>query len=79
MTGPLGKNQIYILAAMGSPGTAMVVGNKVTRSLQRRGLMAPLTPGEDVMLRITPAGLRVLADLYEACNFDGKWFGGAGK
>jgi hypothetical protein len=59
----LGKNQLQRLKILGCPGTAQIVGCKITASLERRGLVRS-DKGDFVC--ITPAGLRVLADEMEA-------------
>lgn len=64
----LGKNQLERLAALGSPSTAQIVGCKITRSLQKRGL---LRANNDAFFCITPAGLRVLADEMESGRVEG--------
>jgi hypothetical protein len=61
----LGSKQLQLLMALGSPGFALVVPDKRSRSLQKRGLLVPRFPGSDGFLRITPAGLRVLAEAME--------------
>lgn len=62
---PLGKRQLEALMRLASPGVAIVVPDKVDRSLERRGYLKPLTGRSDGFLRITPAGLRALADAFE--------------
>ena len=59
----LGKRQLSLLKALGSPGLALVVGDRVSSSLVRRGLCKQTDTGGIVC--ITPAGLRVLADALE--------------
>lgn len=57
---------------LGSPSTLLVVGGDlVSRSLVKRGLVAPRLPEKpDAWLQITPAGMRALADAYEAGQLD---------
>lgn len=68
----LGKQQLGLLAALGSPNRFLIVGDRrEAQSLLRRGLLmahAPATPEVpwDTYLQITPAGLRALADAFEA-------------
>ena len=53
---------------MGSPFHALVVADKVSRSLAKRGLLEPVGDPEAKdagFFTITPAGLRVLADAME--------------
>ena len=53
---------------MGSPFHALVVADKVSRSLAKRGLLEPVGDPEAKdagFFTITPAGLRVLADALE--------------
>lgn len=64
----LGKNQLQRLLGLASPGMLLVVGDdRVSKSLVARGLIAP-RDGTDrlAFLGITPNGMRVLADAYEA-------------
>jgi hypothetical protein len=68
---PLGKRQLERLMGLASPSSLMVVGDVVSRSLVERGLLKPYfqdRPG--AWHRITPAGLRSLADAYEAGKLD---------
>lgn len=61
MTRPLGKQQLRLLMLLGRPGTVMVTpADSVARSLGRRGLLSEA--GD----RITPSGLRALADAMES-------------
>jgi hypothetical protein len=44
----------------------LVVGDSLSKSLVKRGLLAPKKPGNpDAWHQITPAGLRALADAFE--------------
>lgn len=65
---PLGKNQLQRLLGLASPGCLLIVGgDAVSRSLVKRGLLAPNFPNDrDAWLGITPNGMRVLADAFEA-------------
>jgi hypothetical protein len=64
---PLGKNQLERLCGLASPSSLMIVGDGVTLSLAKRGLLAPKKLDDpNAWLQITPAGLRVLADAFEA-------------
>lgn len=65
---PLGKNQLERLLGLASPSSLLVVGgDRVIRSLERRGLVAPAVKDRpDAWLQITPAGMRALADALEA-------------
>lgn len=65
---PLGKNQLERLLGLASPSCLLIVADdRVARSLMERGLTAPFFPDNaDAWHRITPAGMRLLADAYEA-------------
>lgn len=68
---PLGKHQLERLMALASPSRLMVVGDKVSASLVKRGLLSEYLPGRpDAWHRITPAGMRALADAFEAGHLD---------
>lgn len=56
---------------MASPSCLMVVGDKVSKSLVRKGLLKPHFPDRpDAWHRITPFGLHVLAMALEAGDLD---------
>lgn len=61
---PLGKNQRDLLAKLGGVTMSLVVADKLSDSLVRRGLLSAEPDGS--FARITPLGLRVLADELEA-------------
>lgn len=61
---PLGQHQRDLLARLGGVTMALVVGDKVSDSLVKRGLAVAEPDGSFV--RIAPAGLRMLADEIEA-------------
>lgn len=61
---PLGKHQRDLLAALAGVTMALVVGDKLSDSLVRRGLLAAEPDGS--CAHITPAGLRAIADEIEA-------------
>ena len=64
----LGKHQLCLLASMASPFSVLVVGDRVSRSLVKRGLMASHFAEKakaEGFHGITPAGLRELADAME--------------
>lgn len=64
---PLGKNQLERLLGLASPSMMLVVGDKLSKSLVSRGLLAPKFPDKpDAWHRITPQGMRALADAFEA-------------
>lgn len=68
---PLGKHQLEQLMGLASPSCLMVVGSAVSKSLVKRGLLAPYFPDTpEAWHRITPAGMRVLADAFEAGQLD---------
>jgi len=60
----IGKRQLELLIGLGSPCMMLIVGDRVSESLTRRGLLRG--KGKNDCLVITPAGLRVLADEMEA-------------
>lgn len=74
----LGKHQLCLLATMASPFIALILKDRVAASLAKLGLLAPdfasgkgvgsgpSATGQDSFFGITPAGLRALADAYEA-------------
>jgi len=67
----LGKLQIERLMGLASPSCLMVVGDKVSASLVKRGLLKPYFPDKpDAWHRITPAGMRVLANAFESGQLD---------
>jgi hypothetical protein len=71
MTRPLGKLQLEFLMGLASPSCLMVVGNAVSKSLVKRGLLRPHFPDKpDAWHRITPNGLRAIADAFEAGQLD---------
>lgn len=61
----LGKRQLKLLAGMGSPFSWLIVGDRLSDSLAKRGLLKPRSDGSYSFFRITPAGLRTLADALE--------------
>lgn len=58
----LGKNQLEMLTVLGCPGRFLVVPDKLSDSMVKRGLLHSV----DGFVCITPAGLRALADAVEA-------------
>lgn len=67
MTRPLGKLQLQMLLGLASPSMILIVGDKVSASLVQRGLLKPnFDEDPEAFHRITPAGMRALADAYEA-------------
>ena len=58
----IGSNQLNRLILLGSPTRAFLVPDEVSRSLIKRGLVSD----ESGLIRITPAGLRALADEMDA-------------
>lgn len=65
---PLGNNQLRLLFALANPGMILVVADdRPSQSLLKRGLTKPLDRKRpDRAHRITPAGLRALADALES-------------
>lgn len=71
MSRPLGKLQLERLMGLASPGFLMVVGDPVSKSLVKRGLLKPHFPDKpDAWHRVTPDGLRALADALEVGHLD---------
>lgn len=67
MTRPLGKLQLERLLALASPSMLLVVGDEISAALIKRGFIKPrFRRSPEAFHRITPAGMRVLADAYEA-------------
>jgi DNA-binding PadR family transcriptional regulator len=69
----LGKNQLCLLATVASPFNLVIVSDPVVRGLSEKGLIAPHTlkqNGDGSFYGITPAGLRELADQFEAGNLE---------
>ena len=66
----LGKHQIRLLVQLGTPALMLVVPDRLSRSLEKRGLVASRSKRTDGFIGITPAGLRALADLYDAGKLD---------
>jgi hypothetical protein len=71
----LGRHQLCLLATMGSPFSLLVIRDKVSQSIESRGLLAPSR--KDGLFGITPQGLRTLADALERGElepfFDGRF------
>lgn len=69
---PLGKNQLERLLGLASPGSLLIVaGDRVSQSLVQRGCLKPMKPDDQkAWLQITPAGMRALADAFEAGLLD---------
>jgi hypothetical protein len=68
---PLGKLQLERLMGLASPSCLMVVGDAVSKTLVKRGLLKPHFPdNQDAWHRITPAGLRALAEAFDAGHLD---------
>lgn len=65
----LGKEQRRLLSVLSNIHCAMVVGDKLSASLVSRGLLAAEADGR--FARITPAGLRRLADEIDADRIRG--------
>lgn len=69
---PLGKNQLERLLGLATPYSLLVVGDgPVIASLVKRGLLKPKKVADPMaFLQITPAGMRALADAFEAGQLD---------
>lgn len=65
---PLGNNQLRQLFALACPGMILIVADdRLSQSLLKRGFTKPIdVKRPDRAHRITPAGLRALADALEA-------------
>ncbi len=71
MTRPIGKRQLELLLSLASPSLMLVVGDGLSASLVQRGLLQPRYRDKpDAFHGITPAGLRALADNFEAGRLD---------
>lgn len=64
----LGKHQLQRLMGLASPSCLLIVaGDRLSKSLVKRGLTKPhFADDPDAWHRITPTGLRALADALEA-------------
>lgn len=70
MTRALGKNQVSLLVSL-SPGRTLVIGDKTSSALIKRGLARSWHKDGEDLVTITPAGLRALADEMEAGRIGG--------
>ena len=70
MTRALGKHQIALLVVL-RPERAMVIGDRTSAALIKRGLLRSWANNGKDMVTITPAGLRALADEMEAGRIGG--------
>jgi hypothetical protein len=70
MTRALGKNQLTLLKNL-TPGRAVVIVDKTSSSLIRRGLALSWDGNGKDLVTITPAGLRALADEMEVGRIGG--------
>lgn len=62
----LGKNQLQFLAGMAHVNSAVVVPDKLTKALVKRGLLVALASDGESCLAITPDGYRAIADALGA-------------
>lgn len=68
----LGPKQLEVLCGLARPTALVVMPDKITRSLERRGLLK--AEHEDGSFAgITPAGLRHLADELESGRIRALW------
>ncbi len=65
---PLGRRQISALLRLASPELVQIVPDRITRTLVKRGDVELLA--NNAWARITPQGLRSLADLLEQRKLD---------
>jgi hypothetical protein len=72
LRGTLGKNQLQRLLGMASPTCLLIVAeDRIAKSLVARGLTAPRFPDDpNAWHRITPKGMRALADALDAGQLD---------
>ena len=71
MTRPLGKLQLERLMGLASPSCLLIVGDAVSKSLVKRGMLKPHFPDTpEAWHRITPAGMRALAEALEVGQLD---------
>lgn len=62
----LGRHQLDLLSKLAAFGRVLVVGDRLSDSLVRRGLLLALDADSNAMIVITPAGYRAVADAIEA-------------
>lgn len=62
----LGKNQIEFLDRMAGRGRAVIVGDKLIRSLAARGMLRSLNPERGSFFVLTSAALRAVADAMDS-------------
>lgn len=62
----LGKNQLKFLAGMAGQSRAVIVGDKLLRSLGNAGVMKPVGSDGDSFYVITAHGLRAVADALDS-------------
>jgi len=62
----LGKNQINFLARMAGRGSALIVGDRLARSLTERGCLRSLSEDGDSFYVVTSWGLRAVADAMDS-------------
>lgn len=62
----LGKNQLEFLSRMAGQGRAIVVGDKLIRSLAKAGCLKALGNKNDSFFVVTAAGLRAVADALDS-------------
>lgn len=67
---PLGDNQVRLLSILAGPGTYLVVGDRVSDSLIRRGLASSASDCGRNLVHICADGLRRLAEEAEAGRVD---------
>lgn len=61
----LGRKQLQLLSAIAGVRRALVVPDKISRSLCERGLMQSASSKTDGFIVLTPAGYRAVADALE--------------
>ena len=62
---PIGKNQLRLLRQLG-PHLMLVVGDKLSASMVKRGLLQSAASDGDAFFHLSPNGLRALADAIDA-------------
>lgn len=62
----LGRHQLDLLSGLACVNSALVVGNRLSDSLVRRGLLLATDAENNALVVLTPDGYRALADAIES-------------
>ncbi len=62
----LGRHQLDLLSKLAGVGRAPVVGDRLSDSLVRRGLLLATDSENNALVVVTPAGYRAVADAIES-------------